>query len=227
MWPAVLTGAVNALGGVLGFKSAQKTNQVNQAEAEKNRRFQERMRNTQWQAGVEDMRAAGLNPALAYSQGPASAPGGSMAAPAENPVSSALSAMQARKGLELLDAQVRKTKEETRGVSAEADLKRQRATYLLSTHDANGHRLPPLINDMIQMELDQMRAGIDSVRQTTARNYELTRMAAPVGELAERLGPMMPLLSFLFSPGGVGNAALRAGGKGGSRMLSRWLRSRR
>jgi hypothetical protein len=49
----------------------------NSAEALANREWQEHMSNTAYQRAVEDMRKAGLNPILAFSNGGASTPGGS------------------------------------------------------------------------------------------------------------------------------------------------------
>ena len=70
----ILTG-----GAVSNAKSVESTNAANFAESQRNRDFQERMSNTGYQRAVEDMRKAGLNPALSYSNGPASTPSGSTA----------------------------------------------------------------------------------------------------------------------------------------------------
>jgi len=96
-------------GGVLGFIGQQQTNQKNwdiadaanrssAEQAAKQMDFQERMRETQYQTAMSDMKKAGLNPMLAASQGGAGTPTGAMGsvttANFKSPISSAVSGYQ-------------------------------------------------------------------------------------------------------------------------------------
>lgn len=97
------------------FTAGENTRAMNFSalEAQKNRDFQAEQAATQWQRGVADMQAAGLNPALAYGQGGASAMSGSSpsgsAGSSVQPQASSLSELlqlaSFKKQLKLMDAE--------------------------------------------------------------------------------------------------------------------------
>lgn len=87
MLGALLGAGIGAAGSLIGGAMSSagqqaanwQTMQFNSQEAQKNRDFQERMSNSAYQRAMADMRAAGLNPVLAYQQGGSSTPSGGQA----------------------------------------------------------------------------------------------------------------------------------------------------
>ena len=94
MWPMVAALGATAIGSYLQYQGQRETNEANAAEAERNRQFQaqqtsaqqvfqQQMSDTAHQREVEDLKKAGLNPALSSNSGGASTPSGASASGAQ------------------------------------------------------------------------------------------------------------------------------------------------
>nr|AVQ10230.1 minor capsid protein [Gokushovirinae environmental samples] len=162
-WAAVLGAGMEATDNWLGYKNSKDINQENRAESQANRDFQERMSNSAYQRAVADMKAAGLNPMLAYSQGPASTPGGSQARAEQAPkMGNVVSAYQATAQAQ---TQMENTKAQTKNIEAQTrktDVERQimepeigfsasnantRAAKLVADLEAVGHDIDRKISE--------------------------------------------------------------------------------
>jgi hypothetical protein len=129
-WLAPVAGAIIGAGAsAFGQSSANRTNR---RIAREQMRFQERMSSTAYQRAMDDMRTAGLNPMLAYTQGGASTPTGAsanmqnVASDMPGAVNSAVSAIMAKRQLKLMNEQIDKAKAEARTAWSEQGIARTR-----------------------------------------------------------------------------------------------------
>lgn len=219
--PGLIGAGAQVLSSIFAGKGEDDARKWNAREAAKSRQFSERMRNTQWQAGVEDMRAAGLNPALAYAKGPAAAPSGAQASGAQS---------KTMHGAQManLAAQTAKTYAEARTARAQAQKTEEETKWWLGGRMSGTINGQPFttenrLSDLLSQTLQQQGLRTSEIEQTvskimseikrneavTAREGATASMLQPMANLADQMGMAFPLLS-LFAPGGfAGNIARR------------------
>jgi hypothetical protein len=192
------------LGGVLGFVGQQQTNQknwdianaANAASAEQaanQMAFQERMRNTQYQTAVEDMKSAGLNPMLAYTQGGAGTPTGAMGSVSTATMKNALGAgVTGYQQMSMNEADIDLKKATTTGTTAttlktEADTIKTAADigFILENTKLNQQTQANL-----KVQLDKLNQEIQNLRATEKYTSAATgKVGAETTNIKENIAP--------------------------------------
>lgn len=188
-WAAAIPAMASLAGDLLGMKGQQDTNMANAEEARKNRlfqaqeaslnrQFQEQMSSTAYQRAVQDMKGAGLNPALAYQQGGASSPAGNAPSGAQAVMqnkfagaggSARAAAMAfeevatAKANRSLIEAQAAKTRAETGRVNTLTSLEAKELTSRAFNQEQSGWSTEyarKFREDTRELEQAMIRAGI-------------------------------------------------------------------
>ena len=116
---AILMGGASLLGGIF-------SNNQNRQAAESAQQFSAQQYATRYQTQVADMKAAGLNPMLAYQQSPGSSPQG-VSYQTQNPAAGAASAYQSVKAGQVSPSQVKLNEASAGQAAANADLAQETA----------------------------------------------------------------------------------------------------
>ena len=155
------------VGGVLGLIGQNQTNQKNWDIAQSNNEWSAQQYATRYQTTVKDLQASGLNPMLAYGQGPGTAPTASQVAPMQNALGTAVEHFNKTRGT---SAQSALQTEQLKQVESQTALNSAQTAKVLADAEVSKEQAR-LINTDVQKRIEE----IPKVRQEIQTSQELAK----------------------------------------------------